>query len=63
MGGAANAGPASRVLLRLATAGAQTRTDLADCLGLSAPTLTRAVRPLLDGGLLIEDEPAAAPAP
>lgn len=62
MGGAANAGPASRVLLRLATAGAQTRTDLADRLGLSAPTLTRAVRPLLDGGLLIEDEPAAAPA-
>lgn len=55
----AAAGPASRVLLRLAAAGAQTRTDLADHLGLSAPTLTRAVRPLIEDGLVLEDEPLA----
>ncbi|WP_159814007.1 ROK family transcriptional regulator [Actinomyces sp. zg328] len=55
----AAAGPASRVLLRLAAAGPRTRTDLADHLGLSAPTLSRAVRPLIEDGLLLEDEPSA----
>ena len=54
----AAAGPASRVLLRLAAAGAQTRTDLADHLGISAPTLTRAVRPLIEDGLVLEDKPS-----
>ncbi len=41
--------------------GAQSRAQLAKKSGLSAPTLTRLVRPLLDAGVLVESESVRGP--
>lgn len=56
----AGVGPVSQVLLLLAVDGTSTRSALARHLGLSAATLTRAVRPLLETGLVIEEAPTLA---
>jgi predicted NBD/HSP70 family sugar kinase len=41
--------------------GAQSRAQLAKKTGLSAPTLTRLVRPLLEAGVLVESDPVRTP--
>ena len=41
--------------------GAQSRAQLAKKTGLSAPTLTRLVRPLLEAGVLVESDSVRTP--
>src|SRR3712207_4461613 len=43
--------------------GAQSRAQLAKRLGLSAPTLTRVVRPLIESGVLFETDAVRTPGP
>jgi len=55
------AGPAHDVALTVLLEGPLPRSEIARRLGLSAGTLTRLARPLLDAGLLVETEGAHAP--
>lgn len=48
-----------RVALALVRRGPLARADLGRVLGLSAPSLTRLTKPMVAGGLLVEDAPAA----
>jgi predicted NBD/HSP70 family sugar kinase len=51
------------VAVEILVHGAQSRAQLAKRLGLSAPTLTRVVRPLLDTGVLVETDAVRTPGP
>jgi predicted NBD/HSP70 family sugar kinase len=54
---------ARAVAVEVLVHGAQSRAQLAKRLGLSAPTLTRVVRPLIDSGVLVETEAVRTPGP
>ena len=47
----------AQALITLTAAGPMSRAELGDRLGLSPPTTTRTVRPLLDAGVVAEQAP------
>ena len=54
--------PAARaVAIEVLVHGAQSRAQLARTMGLSPPTLTRLVRPLVDAGILVESDAVRTP--
>ena len=61
MGGGRSLG--ARALLTLISVGPMSRGDLAECLGLSAATTTRTVRPLIEAGLIEEQPPVEVGGP
>jgi predicted NBD/HSP70 family sugar kinase len=63
-GGSSTFPPLARAIaVEVLVHGAQSRAQLAKKLGLSAPTLTRVVRPLIESGVLVETDAVRTPGP